>query len=46
MSKRPGGPMMSNNSWGYTGATEYDSSSAQFDAAVRDAVPDRPGDNR
>jgi subtilisin-like proprotein convertase family protein len=43
MSKRGSAPMVSNNSWGYTGANEYDSSSASFDAAARDALPDMPG---
>ncbi|MHC1762809.1 MAG: S8 family serine peptidase [Verrucomicrobiia bacterium] len=40
MSKRPNGPMISNNSWAYVGVNEYDSSSARFDEAVRDAVRD------
>lgn len=43
MSRRPAGPMVSNNSWGYTGETEYDSSSASYDAAVRDALDDVAG---
>src|SRR5207253_8811916 len=43
LSKRKGGPMVSNNSWGYVGANEYDSSSASFDAAVRDAIPESGG---
>jgi hypothetical protein len=38
--------MISNNSWGYTGVNEYDSSAARFDAAVRDALPDTPGAQR
>ncbi len=42
-SRRRSGPMVSNNSWSYVGATEYDSSSAQFDAAVRDAITDGSG---
>jgi subtilisin-like proprotein convertase family protein len=42
-SQRRSGPMISNNSWGYVGANEYDSSSASFDAAARDAVPETPG---
>jgi subtilisin-like proprotein convertase family protein len=42
-SKRGNGPMVSNNSWGYAGVSEYDSSSARFDAAVRDALPEASG---
>jgi subtilisin-like proprotein convertase family protein len=33
--------LISNNSWGYVGAHHYNSSSARFDAAVRDALPGR-----
>jgi len=36
-------PMISNNSWGYSGSKDYDLSSASFDAAVRDALPEMPG---
>lgn len=43
MSRRRSGPMVSNNSWGYVGVNEYDSSSARFDAAVRDAWPEGGG---
>jgi subtilisin-like proprotein convertase family protein len=35
---------ISNNSWGYPSATEYNSISALYDAAVRDALPDVTGD--
>jgi subtilisin family serine protease/subtilisin-like proprotein convertase family protein len=35
--------LISNNSWGYVNATEYDSSAARFDAAVRDALPGMSG---
>src|SRR5207249_553918 len=35
--------MISNNSWAYTGAFEYNSASASYDAAVRDALPGRSG---
>jgi len=31
--------IISNNSWGYINAFEYNASSASFDAAVRDALP-------
>lgn len=31
--------LLSNNSWGYRGAFEYNISSASYDAAVRDALP-------
>src|SRR5439155_5779209 len=34
--------LISNNSWGYFG-TDYGSSSASYDAAVRDALPRVPG---
>ena len=34
---------ISNNSWGYGGASEYNSSSASFDAAARDALPRESG---
>lgn len=30
---------LSNNSWNYSGAFDYDSAAASFDAAVRDALP-------
>jgi subtilisin-like proprotein convertase family protein len=43
LSKRKSGPMISNNSWGAPGANEYDSSSARFDAGVRDADPETTG---
>jgi subtilisin-like proprotein convertase family protein len=36
--------LISNNSWFYPLAFSYNSSSAQFDAATRDALPDAPGD--
>src|SRR5262249_48317316 len=35
-------PLISNNSWSYQRLNEYDSSSARFDAAVRDALPNVP----
>lgn len=35
--------LISNNSWAYPGVTEYDSSAATYDAAVRDALPDVTG---
>lgn len=35
---------ISNNSWGYPSATEYNSIAALYDAAVRDALPDVSGD--
>lgn len=35
--------MIVNNSWGYQGSYEYDSSAAIFDAAARDAIPGIPG---
>jgi len=38
--RRRTGPIISNNAWGNLGANEYDYSSARFDAAVRDALPD------
>lgn len=34
---------ISNNSWGYVDAFEYDLAAASFDAATRDALPDEPG---
>jgi subtilisin-like proprotein convertase family protein/subtilisin family serine protease len=37
--KRANAPMISNNSWTYPGANDYDSSAARFDAAARDALP-------
>ena len=36
-------PMISNNSWGYTGARDYDLAAASYDAAVRDALPEVTG---
>jgi subtilisin family serine protease/subtilisin-like proprotein convertase family protein len=36
-------PLLSNNSWAYNGAFEYNSSCASYDAAVRDALPDVTG---
>lgn len=35
--------LLSNNSWGYTGANDYDSASASYDAATRDALPEVTG---
>ncbi len=35
--------LLSNNSWLYEGAFEYDSAAASFDSAVRDALPTIPG---
>lgn len=35
--------LISNNSWGYPGRFEYDSSAASYDAATRDALPYAPG---
>ena len=35
--------LISNNSWGYDNSFEYDSSSAIYDAATRDALPTRAG---
>ncbi len=35
--------LISNNSWNYIGASEYDSAAARYDAAVRDALPERTG---
>ena len=32
-------PLISNNSWGYLNAFEYNSACASYDAAVRDALP-------
>jgi subtilisin-like proprotein convertase family protein len=34
---------ISNNSWGYRGSRDYTSSSASFDAATRDSLPEKPG---
>lgn len=34
---------ISNNSWNYPGAAEYDSAAATYDAATRDALEERPG---
>ena len=36
--------LISNNSWVYYGAYDYDSASASYDAAVRDALPEMPGE--
>lgn len=36
-------PMISNNSWGYPGARDYDLAAASYDAAVRDALPEVSG---
>lgn len=36
--------LISNNSWNYLGAAEYDSSAARYDAAVRDSIPGESGD--
>ena len=35
--------LISNNSWFYGGATDYDSAAARFDAATRDALPGETG---
>ena len=35
--------LISNNSWFYGGATDYDSAAARYDAAARDALPDEAG---
>jgi len=35
--------LLSNNSWGYPGDTDYDTAAATYDAATRDALPDLPG---
>ena len=35
--------IISNNSWSYTGAFEYNAASASYDAAVRDALPGTTG---
>ena len=42
----PDDVLISNNSWGYVGLDEYDYSThaASYDAAVRDALPERSGD--
>lgn len=37
-------PLLSNNSWNYRNIQEYDSSAASYDAAVRDALPEREGE--
>ena len=37
-------PLLSNNSWNYRNVREYDSSAASYDAAVRDALPEREGE--
>ena len=36
--------LISNNSWGYQGAYEYNSISASYDAAARDALPETSGE--
>ena len=36
--------LISNNSWGYRGAYEYNSISASYDAASRDALPETSGE--
>ena len=36
--------LISNNSWTYLGAAEYDSSAARYDAAVRDSIPGMTGE--
>jgi subtilisin family serine protease/subtilisin-like proprotein convertase family protein len=36
--------LISNNSWGYVGAYDYNSISASYDAASRDALPDVSGE--
>ena len=36
--------LISNNSWGYVGAYDYNSISASYDAASRDALPERSGE--
>lgn len=35
--------LVSNNSWGYVGAYDYNFAAASYDAAVRDALPEQPG---
>ncbi len=35
--------LISNNSWGYARAFEYNSAAASYDAAVRDSLPDQTG---
>ncbi len=35
--------LISNNSWGNEGANEYDLAAASYDAAVRDALPEKTG---
>src|SRR5438876_2778601 len=35
--------VISNNSWSYVNAFEYDAACASYDAAVRDALPERSG---
>ncbi|HTL54613.1 MAG TPA: S8 family serine peptidase [Candidatus Limnocylindrales bacterium] len=37
------GALISNNSWHYDGANEYDLAAASYDAAVRDALPGMTG---
>ena len=37
-------PLLSNNSWNYRNIREYDSSAASYDAAVRDALPEKEGE--
>ncbi|HEY1171275.1 MAG TPA: putative Ig domain-containing protein [Verrucomicrobiae bacterium] len=43
MSNRSTNTLIANNSWGYEESFEYDSSSAIFDAATRDAIPAMSG---
>src|SRR5438876_4508195 len=35
--------VITNNSWSYVNAFEYDAACASYDAAVRDALPEQPG---
>lgn len=43
MFRRGNATLISNNSWFYSGATDYDSAAARYDAAVRDALADKSG---
>ncbi|MEM3170696.1 MAG: S8 family serine peptidase, partial [Candidatus Nitrosotenuis sp.] len=36
--------LISNNSWNYPGAAEYNTAAASYDAAARDALPEVPGE--
>ena len=38
--------LISNNSWEYEDETDYTWAAASYDAATRDALPDRPGDQQ